>query len=155
MAPLWGHMASCWKTTLTIWPNMKARGQKYQFSNFSVNWGKIGNAIQAFQKSQFSISFMNWEKIYTAPDQHFKIQMLNLRMSWENLGPNLSFTVENKMGNSRKRGWSHFKLNINDWGIPFSKMLRICHWIGKNIFHWENGMNQLSWWRNVLDWRLK
>ena len=43
-------------------------------------------------------------EIYTASDQHFKIQMLNLRMSWENLGPNLSFTVENKMGNSRKRG---------------------------------------------------
>ena len=42
-------------------------------------------------------------EIYTAPDQHFKIQMLNLRMSWENLCPNLSFTVENKMGNSRKR----------------------------------------------------
>ena len=53
-------------------------------------------------------------EIYTAPDQHFKIQMLNLWMSWENLCPNFTFTVENKMGNSHKRGWSHFKLNIND-----------------------------------------
>ena len=42
---------------------MKARGQKSQFSNFSVNWGKFGNAIQAFQKSQFPISLMNWEKL--------------------------------------------------------------------------------------------
>ena len=69
-------------------------------------------------------------EIYTAPDQHFKIQMLNLWMSWE------TFTVENKMGNSHKRGWSHFKLNINDWDIPFPKSLRIYQWIGKNIFHW-------------------
>ena len=75
-------------------------------------------------------------EIYTAPDQHFKIQMLNLWMSWENLCPNLTFTVENKMGNSHKRGWSHFKLNLNDWDIPFPKILRIYQWIGKNIFHW-------------------
>ena len=47
-------------------------------------------------------------KIYTASDQHFKIQILNLWMSWE------TFTVENKMGNSHKREWSYFKLNIND-----------------------------------------
>ena len=42
--------------------------------------------------------------MYTAPDQHFKMQMLNLWMSWENLCPNLSFTVENKMEDSHKRG---------------------------------------------------
>ena len=34
-----------WKTTLTIWPNMKARGQKSQFSNFLLNWGKFANVI--------------------------------------------------------------------------------------------------------------
>ena len=51
-------------------------------------------------------------EIYTAPDQHFKIQMLNLWMSWENLCPNLTFTIENKVGNLQ-RGWSHFKLKIN------------------------------------------
>ena len=77
-------------------------------------------------------------KIYTAPDQHLKIQMLNLWMSWENLCPNLSFTVENKIWNSHKRGWSHFKLNINDWDIPIPKILRICQWFGKNM------MNPLS-----------
>ena len=42
--------------------------------------------------------------ICTAPDQHFKIPMLILWMSWENVYPNLSFTVENKMHNSHKRG---------------------------------------------------
>ena len=39
---------------------MKVRGQKSQFSNFLVNWGKFENAILAFQK--FHISFENWEK---------------------------------------------------------------------------------------------
>ena len=38
--------------------------------------------------------------------------MLNLWMSWENLCPNLSFTVESKMGNSHKRGWPKVR-----WGI--------------------------------------
>ena len=58
--------------------------------------------------------FMNWEKLgnNTAPDENFKIQMSNLWMSWENLCPNLTFIVENKMGNSQERGWSHFKLNM-------------------------------------------
>ena len=51
--------------------------------------------------------------------------MLNLRMIWENLCPNLAFTVENKIGDSNQRGWSHFKLNINDWDIPFPRILKI------------------------------
>ena len=73
-----------------------------------MNWGKFGGAMQAFRKSQFSIAVMNWVKlrsIYTAQDQHFKIRILNLWMNWENVCPNLSFTVQNKMVNSRKNGW--------------------------------------------------
>ena len=73
-------------------------------------------------------------EIYTAQDQHLQISMLNLSMSWENVYPNLSFNVKNKMENSHKRGWSHFKLKKNDWDIPFPKILRVCQWIGKNIF---------------------
>ena len=46
-------------------------------------------------------------------------------MNWEKIFPNLNFTVENKMGNLHKKGWSHFKLNINDRDIPFSKSLDI------------------------------
>ena len=34
-----------------------------------------------------------------------------------------------------KRGWSHFKIGINDGDIPFSKILRIYQSIGKN--HWR------------------
>ena len=70
---------------------------------------------------------MNWKKLENihSPDQHFKIQMLNLWMSWENLCSNINFTVEIKIGNFDKRGWSHFKRNVNDRDIPFSKILRI------------------------------
>ena len=39
--------------------------------------------------------------------------MLNLWMNWEMICPNIGFTVENKMGNSHKKAWSHFKLNMN------------------------------------------
>ena len=75
-------------------------------------------------------------EIYTAPDQHFKIPMLNLWMSWGNLWTNLGITVENKMENSYKRGWSHFKLKISGWDIPFPKILRVFQWIGKKKFYW-------------------
>ena len=145
--PLWCHMSSHWKTNLTIWQNMKAKGQKLQFSNFLVNWGKFGNAISKLFKNPNFLSLLwigkNFE-IYTAPDQHFKTHMLNLWMNWENVCPNLTFTVEKKMGNSHKRGWSHFKVNINDWNIPFPKILRIYQWIGKNIFHWEKWNNPIK-----------
>ena len=42
-------------------------------------------------------------------------------MNWEKLCPYLSFTVENKMVNSYKREWQHFKLNINYGDSPFPK----------------------------------
>ena len=75
-------------------------------------------------------------KVYTAQDQHFTIQILKLWMNWEKLCPNSIFTVENNIGNSHRKRWSHFKLNINDWNISLRKILRIYQWIEKNIFHW-------------------
>ena len=58
---------------------------------------------------------MNWEKNwkYTQPktnDQHFRIQILNLWMNWEKLFPNLSFPVENEMGNLHKKWMVTLKL---------------------------------------------
>ena len=55
---------------------------------------------------------MNWEKLGNkhSPEHHFKLQMLNLWMSWENLCPNLTFTVENEIGNLHKIGYHIFKL---------------------------------------------
>ena len=63
---------------------------------------------------------MNWKKLGNIfnRDQHLKIQMLKQWMSW-----NLSFTGGNKMGNSYKKGWSHFKLNINEF-LNFMVMQR-------------------------------
>ena len=63
----------------------------------------------------------------------------------EVLCPNLNFTVENKMRNSHKRGWSDFKFNIIDWDILFPKIVRIFQWMWKKQFlsrkmewkHWE------------------
>ena len=46
-------------------------------------------------------------------------------MNWKVLSPNLSFTVENKMEDSRKKVLPHFKLNINDSDIQFPKILGI------------------------------
>ena len=93
-----------------------------------------------FSKNPNSPSLFIWiGKNYTQPktNQHFKIQILNLWINSQNLYPNLSFSVINKMANSHKKGWSHFKLNINDWDIPFPKTLRIYQWFWKNILQWE------------------
>ena len=124
MAPLWHHMSSYWKITfsLGIWPNMKVRWQNLNFKLFS-ELGKIWKCNLGFQKPNFaSLLWIGKNlEIYTVPDQHFKIPMLSLWMSWQNLCPNLSFTVESKMENSHKSGWSHFKLKINERDIPFTK----------------------------------
>ena len=94
-------------------------------------------------------------EIYTAPGHHFEMQMLNLWISWEKLCPNLSFTVENKMRNSCKRRLSHFKLNINDWDIPFPNILRIYLWIGKNIFHWGKWNEPIKLVRECVRWKIE
>ena len=41
-------------------------------------------------------------------------------MNWEGICRNLTFTVENKMGNLHKKRWPHFKLN---------KMFEIFHFV--------------------------
>ena len=85
-------------------------------------------------------------EIYAGPDQHFKIPMLNLWMSWENLCPNLSFNVKSKMENSHNRGWSHFKLKIDDWDIAFPKaFVELVNELEKIFSIEENGTNPLGW----------
>ena len=58
-----------------------------------------------FKKSQFLIFFMNREKLgnIQSPRPTFQNPNVNLWMSWKNLCPNLTFTVENKIGNSYKK----------------------------------------------------
>ena len=123
--------------------------------NFQTfKWIAIGENLEIqsrLSKIPILLSFMN----YTAPDQHFKIPRLNLWISWENLCPNLSFTVENKMENSHKRGWSHFRLKINDWDIPFPKILRVCQWIEKNCFHWGEWNEPIKLIRDCVRLKIK
>ena len=72
MAPVWRYMSPYWKTTLIIWPNMKARGQKSQFWNFSMNWGKFGNGL--FQKKSKQAGL----RIYFFENPHGIFQFLTL-----------------------------------------------------------------------------
>ena len=75
-------------------------------------------------------------EIYRAKEKHFKIQIFSLWMNWENLCPNLSFTAENKMGNSCKWQWWH-------WDITFRNLSM--HWEKHFPFSIaENGMNALG-----------
>ena len=85
------------------------------FKLFSELW-KIWKCNLGFSKILISHLFYELRKTwkYAQPRPTFKIPMLNLWTSWENVYPNLSFTVENKMENSHKRGRSHFKLKTND-----------------------------------------
>ena len=59
---------------------------------------------------------MNWENIGSTHSSRatFKIQSFEYMGKLGKFMANLRFTVENKMRNSHKKGWSHFKLNIND-----------------------------------------
>ena len=115
---------------LSLWPcivlkyhphhstKYEGKGTKISiFKLFSELGMKIWKCNQGFSK----IPFMNWEKLGNIHSS---------RSTFQN--PN----IESMDGNSYKRAWPHFKLNIINWGISFPKMLRICQWIGKNIFHW-------------------
>ena len=102
--------------------------------------GKIWKCSLAFSKTRISHPFYELGKTrkYTQPKNNLSKSKLWI-CAWirKNLWPNLSFTAENKMRNSHKKRWPHFKLNINDWDIQFPKILRTYQWIGKNIFHLE------------------
>ena len=59
---------------------------------------------------------MNWKKLGNihSPGPTFQNPNVEFMDELGKRSPNLTFTVENKMGNSHKRGWPHFKLKIND-----------------------------------------
>ena len=83
----------------------EGKGTKISIFKLFSQLGKIWKSNLSFSKIPISHLFCELGKTwkYIAPDQDFKIQMLNLWMSWEKLCPNLTFTVENKIGNSHKR----------------------------------------------------
>ena len=59
---------------------------------------------------------MNWRPNFESMDELGKFMTQQAEFS---------FTVENKMENSHRKGWSTFKLNIDDCDIPLPKVLRI------------------------------
>ena len=95
---------------------MKARElQKYKSSKSLVNLKKLGSTDYAIQKTRFSIFFMNWEKKKVNIAQERPLfQNPNFESVDElgNLYPNLSWNNETMIGNSHKKEWSHFKLNL-------------------------------------------
>ena len=54
------------------------------------------------------LSIVEILEVYTAQDQQFKIQILNLWMNWERICPNLSLTVDIKMGDLQKKKMATF-----------------------------------------------
>ena len=100
---------------------MKSNGlQKYKFPKCLVNWEKFGIATEATLRSPDRVTFKNlkvslwignnlevslWVRKnleVKSKTNTQKIPVLNLWMNWEKLCPNLSFTVENKIGNLHK-----------------------------------------------------
>ena len=121
------------KIILTIWQIMKSNGQIFS------ELGKIWKYNLCFSKISIFHLFQELEKTwkYTQPKANIWKSKFRIYGKIRNkLCPNLSLNVENKMENSHKKGWSHFKLNINDSDILFPKILRIYQWIGKIIFRW-------------------
>ena len=61
------------------------------------------------------------------------------------------------MENSHTRGWSHFKLNINDWDTPFPKgFLEFINELGNTCSIGENGIKTLGILpvpQNIWSWR--
>ena len=151
-------MSLYWKITfsLTIWPNMKASGQKSQFQTFQWIGENLEMQSKLFKNSNFPF-FYELEKTwkYTQPQANISKSQCNLWVSWEKLWPNLSFTVENKMESSHKRSWSQFQLKINDWDIPFLKNLRIFQWIGKNSFRCGNWNEPIKLIRECVRLKIK
>ena len=106
--PLFRHM-SYLKTMLTIW--QKHEGKETSKNPIFKHFSKLGKIRKC------SVGFLK------IPIHHF----YKLEKAWKYTQPRV---------NLHKKGSSHFKLNINDWDIPFPKSLRIYQWIRKNIFHW-------------------
>ena len=94
------------------------------FIYFHWYWKKnISNAFtninDNFQKKKKSKS----------QDQHFEIHVLNLWMNWKNYVLIYASLLKIRWEIQIKKDSLIFKLNINDWDILFTKILRIYHWI--------------------------
>ena len=90
------ELGKIWKSN----PNLYLK--KNQFFIFFKNWEKSSSPTRAIFKN-FTLSLSNGKTLKVQPKTNTKkIPILNLWMNWENFCPNLSFTVENKIGNLHK-----------------------------------------------------
>ena len=86
---------------------------------------------------------MNWEKRGNnihSPRATFQNPNVESLDELGKLCPNLSFSVENKMENSHKKGWSHFKPKVFH-SLKFSEFINE---FGKIFSFGENRMNPIS-----------
>ena len=99
-----------------------------QFKLFS-ELGKIWKCNLGFKNP--SISFRNWRPNFGSVNELGKVLFK----------AKFSFTVENKWRSDTKKDILILNLTyrwlIDDWDFPFTKVLMIYKWIGKNIFHLE------------------
>ena len=92
-----------------------------------MNWEKLRSPTKAtFENSNFQFPGQLGKLWQQSLRPAFKSVSFNLWMNWENLCPNLSFAIENSMGNLRKTGhiliiFSNFKnLSLNFYDYMFS-----------------------------------
>ena len=133
---------------LTIWQNMMVRGlKKILISKLCSKLGKIWKCSLDYSKIPTFHFFHELGKTwkYTQPKTNISKSKLWI-YGWTGkiyvliLASLLKIRWEIHL----RKGWSHFKLNINDWDIPFPKVLRLYQWIRKNIFHWEKWNEPIS-----------
>lgn len=81
--------------------------------------------------------FVNWENVETSVyDQHSKVSILSLWMNWGKLFTNLSFTIDNRIGNLHEAAHiSNFCTNVKNLSMNWI----ICFWLRKVSFwyHWK------------------
>ena len=94
----------------------EGKGTKISIFKLFSELGKIWKGNLSFSKIPISYLFYELGKLGNihSPRPTFQnpyVECMDELGNFLNC-PNLTLTVENKMGNSHKRGWSHFKLNI-------------------------------------------
>ena len=95
----------------------KGKGTKISIAKLFIELWKIWKCNLGFSKFQVFLSFMNWKKLGSihSPRPTFQNPNFESMDELQKVCPNLSITtVENKMGNSLKKFWLHFKLYVND-----------------------------------------
>ena len=95
------------------------------FIYFYWYWKK--NISNAF--TNINDNFQKKKKKSKSQDQHFEIHVLNLWMNWKNYVLIYASLLKIRWEIQIKKDSLIFKLNINDWDILFTKILRIYHWI--------------------------